>query len=59
MTITWTKEKLKAFKKTLDAQSNGVEEDSRPCEVFTFEGNKFLPSYAKYLIEYLEGQFGV
>lgn len=24
---------------------------------FTFEGHEFLPSYARYLIEYLESQF--
>lgn len=28
-------------------------------ETFLFKGKKFLTTYAKYLIEYLEGCFGI
>lgn len=47
--ISWTPEKLQKFKAAYDAAGG---------DTFTFEGNEFVKSYAKYLIEYLEGQFG-
>lgn len=49
--ISWTKPKAalfeKAYKQTLAAGRT----------VFTFEGCEFVPAYAKYVIEYLKGQF--
>jgi hypothetical protein len=46
-TVHWTPEMLKRFKKAYDtAVEDGV-------TMFIFDGNSFLPDYAKYLIEYL------
>lgn len=50
-TLRWTKETFLHFKKAYIAASNNN------LESFFFEKNKFLTSYAKYLIEYLEPQF--
>ena len=51
-TIGWTKEKFELFKQEYAKhRSNG------PDYVFKFEGHEVLVQYAKYLIEYLEGQF--
>lgn len=46
-TIEFTPRKLKSFKKVL-ATAQAEAQDS-----FMFEGNQFLVSYAKYLVEYL------
>jgi hypothetical protein len=47
--VEWTRDKLKRFKKAYQRAT----QDGR--EVFEFEGHEFIPGYAKYLIEYLEG----
>jgi hypothetical protein len=31
----------------------------RDAEVFSFQGQQFVPAYARYLIEYLAGQRGM
>jgi hypothetical protein len=50
-TVAFTVESLGEFKKAYNkAVSDGV-------ETFWFEGNEYVPGYAKYLIEYLEQQF--
>jgi hypothetical protein len=51
VTLTWTKDKLKRFKKVY---SKAVAENE---ESFFFEGNEFVTGYAKYLIEYLSPKF--
>jgi len=50
--ISFDKEKLKMLKK--DYQS-AVDNNA---ESFVFDGHELLVSYAKYMIEYLEGQLG-
>ena len=50
MTITFDIAKLKQFKKAYNLATE---------EVFIFEGQEFLKSYAKYLIEYLETKISV
>lgn len=63
--IDFTPEKLARFKKAYKKaeklkrykQAYSAPEDSSD-EVFTFDGNEFVLGYAKYLIEYLESQFG-
>ena len=47
-TINFNKTMLKRFKKTYNACDT---------ECFMFEGNEYLKTYAKYVIEYLEGKF--
>jgi hypothetical protein len=47
--VTWTWEKLQAFKRVYAAHNSPVP--------FKFEGNLYVPEYANYLIEYLEGRF--
>ena len=49
--LSWTKEAFLKFKKAYELALN------QKNESFFFEGNEFLVSYAKYLIEYLEPQF--
>jgi len=49
-TINWTREKLEQFKRDFAQAMSTV----GPFGTFTFEGNDFFVSYAKYLIEYLE-----
>jgi hypothetical protein len=50
-TINFTPQKLADLKVAYEkAKAAGKES-------FVFEGNELLVSYAKYLIEYLEGQF--
>ena len=44
--IQWNAPMLKRFKKEYNKSSQK--------ESFIFEGNEFLTSYAKYLIEYLQ-----
>jgi hypothetical protein len=49
--ITWTPQLLGQFKRAYQtALDNGI-------EVFTFQDNQYVPSYARYLIQYLESQF--
>ena len=50
--ITWTPTKLVRFKEAYKK----AHEESRDTvnDVFTFEDNVFVLSYAKYLIEYLD-----
>ena len=31
----------------------------RDAEVFSFQGQQFVPAYARYLIEYVAGQLGL
>lgn len=50
--MRWTPEMLKRFKR---AYNQAVKDNA---DVFTFEGNAFVRDYAKYLIEYIEGEFG-
>lgn len=50
-TINFTKEKFDEFKKVYQQAVKDKQ------EVFIFEGNEFLPDYAKYLIQYLETKF--
>jgi hypothetical protein len=48
--INWTPEKLVKFRKAYKLHSD-------PNATFVFEDKEFVVAYAKYLIEYLEGQF--
>lgn len=48
-TVVFTPDKLKAFKKAY-TKAKGKDH-------FTFEGMPYVRGYAKYVIEYLEGQF--
>ena len=49
--IKWDKQKLEALKKAhTEAMDNGQ-------DVFTFEENEYVTSFAYYLIEYLTEQF--
>jgi|WetSurSiteA1Bulk_404760.scaffolds.fasta_scaffold05678_4 hypothetical protein len=49
--IAWTPGTLKRLKAAVEkAKAEGV-------EVFVFEDKEFFVPYAKYLIEYLEGEF--
>lgn len=48
-TISWDKPMLARF------ETAYAEAVKHKVEVFTFEGNEFVPGYAKYLIEYLKG----
>ena len=48
-TINFNRKSLASLK---EAYARCVE---AKCETFEWEGNTFLASYAKYLIEYLEG----
>lgn len=56
VTIEWTAQKLKAFKKKYE-KAKTIEAADSTADAFTFEGNVFVVSYAKYLIEYLETKF--
>ena len=49
--ISWNRPMLDRFKEAHAAASK------RNAETFVFDGQGFLIGYAKYLIEYLEGQF--
>lgn len=46
--VTFTKDSFKRLKKAYDDCAG---------ETFVFDGNVYLKSYAKYLIEYLDMQF--
>lgn len=48
--IEWTRPKLERLKK---AYRSAVDDK---LKIFEFEGHEFIPGYAKYLIEYLEGR---
>lgn len=48
--ICITMEELEDFKK--------MYEKAGPGEVFIFKGNQFLKEYAKYLIQFLEKEYG-
>jgi hypothetical protein len=47
-TISFTRSSLLRFTKLYNQE--------RDSEAFFFQGSQFLPSYARYLIEYLAGQ---
>ncbi|MFA6971809.1 MAG: hypothetical protein WC208_10460 [Gallionella sp.] len=47
-TLKFTPAKLKKLKKEYEACNSGT---------FSFEGHILVKEYAKYLIEYLEGEF--
>ena len=49
--VTWTKEKAEEFKVAWKAHE--IEE----AESFVFEGNEYLVTYGRYLIEYLDYLF--
>lgn len=49
--ISWTPTMLKRFKR---AYKQALKDN---VGVFTFDGNAFMVPYAKYLIEYLDGEF--
>jgi len=49
--VTFTPAKLKCLKQQYE---DAVEQGT---DVFVFEGHELLVDYAKYLIQYLEGQF--
>lgn len=46
--ITWDRSMLERFKQAYE----NAQKKNAPT--FKFEGNLFVPSYAKYLIEYLD-----
>lgn len=50
--VNWTPEKLERFRK---AHKEAVQTEQ---DQFTFDGNDFIPEYAKFLIEYLDMTFG-
>ena len=50
-TISFTPESFKNFK----SDYNSAVENNQ--EMFVFDGNDFLTSYAKYVIEYLKTKF--
>ena len=50
--VSWTPESLKEFKTAWEAA------DDLELESFTFDGNEYLVTYGRYLIEYLEYVFG-
>ncbi len=49
-TILWTRPMLDRFKKVYKQAV------AAKVETFMFEGNEYVPSYAGYLIEFLEGR---
>ena len=52
--INWTPEMARRFKRTYE-EAKRVKGGK---ETFMFDGNEFVLDYAKYLIEYLEMQWG-
>lgn len=50
--INWTLPMLKRFKRAYKLAKMKAEDP------FMFDGNEFVISYAKYLIEYLDSKFG-
>lgn len=51
VTIIWTKEMFTRFKMAYEG-AKGLE-----MPVFNFDGNEYVLSYAKYLVEFLDGKF--
>lgn len=51
-TVSWDREKFNQFKTAWDAA------DKDEKESFTFQGNEYLVSYGRYLLEYLDHIFG-
>ncbi len=51
-TVTWTKSKFEEFKVVWQKAHD------QEVESFIFEGNEYLVTYGRYLIEYLEYVFG-
>lgn len=51
-TVTWTRDKADKFK------TAWTEADDAEKESFIFEGNEYLVTYGRYLLEYLEHIFG-
>lgn len=51
-TIVWTKPMLERLRK---AYQKAVADKA---DTFVFDGNEFVVDYAKYLIQYLDSQFG-
>jgi hypothetical protein len=54
--IEWDRTKLERFRKSYVEAAEG-ESQGGSC-VFEFDGHEFLTDYAKYLIQFLDGQFG-
>lgn len=54
--MIFTPEKLKKLKK---AYLTAVKKGKTTNDVFTFEDNKLLIGYAKYLIQFLEQNFNI
>jgi len=52
--ITWDRKKLERLRRAYDLAKMGHDTDDH---VFVFDGHEFLVSYAKYLLEYLDGVF--
>ena len=50
-TVNWSLTDFKYFKRAYARANNGG------IEQFKFQGNDFVTGYAKYLIQYLEGQY--
>lgn len=51
-TVAWDRKMLGRFKRVYTQVVNHPEK----LDAFTFEGHEYVVDYAKYLIEYLEGQ---
>lgn len=51
--VKWDRPMLARFKRTY---TQVVNHPKKP-DTFTFEGHEYVVGYAKYLIQYLEGQF--
>lgn len=51
--IEWTKPMLERFRK----EYSKAKSEKQPTDTFVFDGNTFVISYAKYLIEYLDMRF--
>jgi hypothetical protein len=49
--VVFTPEKLKRFKEAYQIAAD------KCVDIFVFDGNEYLTSYAKYLVEYLENKF--
>jgi len=58
--VNFTKESFKAFKKAYNEAmktAEGIGADPGDL-VLTFEGNEYVLSYAKYMIQYIKGETG-
>ena len=54
MYIDWTEEKVEAFDKEYKKNKELCKQSGAS---FVFEGNEYLMSYAKYLLEFLYNKF--